>query len=1252
MKTMENVEVTVKALRQTCLAIVVFFASMLIVGCDGGGGSSGGGGGDDLDPGGSGTVPAAAIDSPISNVAILEGESVSFAGSVTDGDAPLSYAWDLDGDGTTDSTDEDPGDISFSTAGTYTVSFTVTDNDGESDSADVTITVEVDTAPTASITSPSGSVTIIGGQSINCQGAGTGGNGSLSYLWDFNGGATNTTSEDPGSVTFLTAGTYTVTFTVTDNDGDNDSDSVNVNVVLNGTRITQSDGDWDDSTTWVSGQVPLSGDDVLIAHNVIIPSGYTIPDIDNLTIQNGAALTQNNDLPQTITGTLTIENGGTLTHGDNFDTQLYIINFTADMIDIQNGGAVNVDGLGYDGGIHDSGSGITENGYGPGGGESSGNSGAAGGAHAGNGGDGTSTLDGGGLAYCDVTNPSTIGSGGGYDSYSGTSQGPSGGGLIVFTASTVNIDGTISADGLDSGYYRNGGGAGGAVKITADIISGDPDGFTVTGGSVPNYSSFNNGGAGGGGCICLIYVSSNTINDPKTQILMHGGATDETIDYPSGEYGGAGIVYIKQSGNDGAVYSINNDFMEAVAETPQFVDLTLDSLIVKGKTIYELNDASLTLTLTSSDPFAGSSPESAIRLVEGTLNTNSAFTVSDTTFSVDFSGTSWTDTSSMDLSIGNDGILDLGGLTTASALNLNSLLVQNNGVLTHFNNISTQDHILNINATVDIQIETGGVMDVDGKGYDGGFFDSHTGLQQGYGPGGGDGSANSAASGGAHAGNGGDTWSGTEGGMAYCDVTNPITMGSGGGSGYAIGGSGGGLILLAGPNVIINGTITAAGEDGALLSGGGAGGAVKVVAYTISGTPESFTVTGGSIPSNGVTRSGGGGGGWVYFEYIDSISIDPETQISMYGGDGGNDASYPGEWGGAGIVYVNHPGGVDNDVIYAINNSTMGAASPQVASSISADSLILRDGTIYKVAGSYTFTLNNTTPFGASTANSIFRLSGGTFNSEATVTADNITLEIRQGSVWTDAGTDLTLTGGAVLDLREYTESLAFIVSNLTVQNSVITHGDNSDAQTHIVNISADTIDLQSDAEIDIAGRGYDGGVSSGDADGKGPGGGDGSSSYAGGGAHCGAGGAGYGDSGGTGGSAYADVRVPSSIGMGSGGGFAAHGEGSGGGLVILDATDTITITGVIDASGMAGKNVSDGGGAGGGVKIAAPNVNFNNGTINAQGGNMTGSSSTGGGGGGGAIYINYSSTFDDTDASYDISGGSSNGSEGCYLAE
>jgi PKD repeat protein len=84
--------------------------------------------------------------------------------------------------------------------------------------------------PTASIDSPADDAVIVEGGTVNFQGSATGGQEPYTYSWDFGGGATNSTDEDPGDVVFSSAGTYTVTLTVTGDNGDDDTDTVTVTV--------------------------------------------------------------------------------------------------------------------------------------------------------------------------------------------------------------------------------------------------------------------------------------------------------------------------------------------------------------------------------------------------------------------------------------------------------------------------------------------------------------------------------------------------------------------------------------------------------------------------------------------------------------------------------------------------------------------------------------------------------------------------------------------------------------------------------------------------------------------------------------------------------------------------------------------------------------------------------------------------------------------------------------------------------------
>ena len=176
--------------------------------------------------------PSAFIDSPSGDIAITEGQSLLFQGSISSGNPPFIYEWDFDG-GAINSTSKDPGSISFNSVGFYYISFTVTDNDGDTSTDTLVVTVEsaiIDTNPTAIVDLPSENTTITEGQSLLFTGSVAAGNAPFTYEWNFDGGATSSAVEDPGNTIFTTAGTFYITFTVTDDDGDTSSDLIIVTV--------------------------------------------------------------------------------------------------------------------------------------------------------------------------------------------------------------------------------------------------------------------------------------------------------------------------------------------------------------------------------------------------------------------------------------------------------------------------------------------------------------------------------------------------------------------------------------------------------------------------------------------------------------------------------------------------------------------------------------------------------------------------------------------------------------------------------------------------------------------------------------------------------------------------------------------------------------------------------------------------------------------------------------------------------------
>ena len=93
--------------------------------------------------------PVCQIDTPAGNVTVDKDQSVNYTGTVTDSDGSIAgINWDFPGGTPASSANEDPGNVSYSTAGTYTASLTATDNEGASCSP-VSVQITVNGAPVA-----------------------------------------------------------------------------------------------------------------------------------------------------------------------------------------------------------------------------------------------------------------------------------------------------------------------------------------------------------------------------------------------------------------------------------------------------------------------------------------------------------------------------------------------------------------------------------------------------------------------------------------------------------------------------------------------------------------------------------------------------------------------------------------------------------------------------------------------------------------------------------------------------------------------------------------------------------------------------------------------------------------------------------------------------------------------------------------------------------------------------------------------
>jgi galactose oxidase-like protein/glyoxal oxidase-like protein/PKD domain-containing protein len=88
--------------------------------------------------------PSGTITSPASNVTITAGQSVNYSGTGSDTDGTISaYSWSFPGGSPNSSTLANPGNVIYSTPGTYTTTFTVTDNVGLTDPTPPTRTITV-----------------------------------------------------------------------------------------------------------------------------------------------------------------------------------------------------------------------------------------------------------------------------------------------------------------------------------------------------------------------------------------------------------------------------------------------------------------------------------------------------------------------------------------------------------------------------------------------------------------------------------------------------------------------------------------------------------------------------------------------------------------------------------------------------------------------------------------------------------------------------------------------------------------------------------------------------------------------------------------------------------------------------------------------------------------------------------------------------------------------------------------------------
>ena len=368
--------------------------------------------------------------------------------------------------------------------------------------------------------SGNGTISANGGEGTATGGGGGGGRIAMNYDTNMFSGALSAY----GAAGFATGGAGTI-YLKANNRPDG------LVLVDNGTRV---------GTNTSIGSSPGTNFDLTLTGGASVADVTALSQIGNLIIGSNAWIVITNSATLNIAGDATIEQGG----------------------------RIIADGLGYPGG---QGQGSGRNSY-------PSNLGSGGGGYGGMGaptGDQTGKYY-GGRAYGSLTNPTDLGSGGG--AYPSLVAGGAGGGAIrLNVAGALQLNGTISANGIDGATDGSGGGSGGSVWVSARELSGAGT-LSANGGM-----GKGTGGGGGGGRIA-VYCFTNQF---AGSIRAFGGGGERT--------GGAGTIYLRHLNQTLAdEVWVDNGGQEG-AESPLDRMMANPDLTVRGAAIAAVSSSSLAL---------------------------------------------------------------------------------------------------------------------------------------------------------------------------------------------------------------------------------------------------------------------------------------------------------------------------------------------------------------------------------------------------------------------------------------------------------------------------------------------------------------------------------------------------------------------------------------------------------------------------------------------------------------------------------
>ncbi len=539
----------------------------------------------------------------------------------------------------------------------------------------------------------------------------------------------------------------------------------------------------------------------------------------------------------------------------------------------------------------------------------------------------------------------------------------------------------------------------------------------------------------------------------------------------------------------------------------------------------------------------------------------------------------------------------------------------NGAVLTHSANTTTATHKLDLTVDEQVIVSATSRIDVSGRGYLLGRTTGNTTV------------GGAVNSGGSYGGRGGSTGGPTN--AVYGDYANPNDWGSGGHTSFSVSSSpGGGLVRISAGEVSLDGQIVANGTPADVS---GAGGGIAIFTTTLRGT-GSVQAAGGGGGSNA-----GGGGGRVAVHASDVTGFDL-TKITAFGGHSNSP-------GGPGTVYLRNPNESHGTLILDGRYRQGGGVTPlglpgQTAFSIP-DAVVIRGdrevgyvtvvpehaglvlefrrgltienyGRLTAAAGDLAFgapvtvtgggVLQLTGAFAPTAALGV--VAGGRVEVTGSLTL-TAPLTLTNGHLQVDGAVvsslPVTLTGGTLAADRVVAPGLSVL------GGGVLTHLPATTTRMYRLEIDvAGTVFVSADSRIDVTGKGYLPGRTTGNTP------------YT-------VGVNASGSHGGRGGVSavplYGDPLDPDDAGSGGTTNPFFAGDSAGGGVVRI-AAGVLTLNGSILADG---QTPSFAGGAAGGSVLIVVNRLQGTGLVRAAGGG----SNAGGGGGRVAVYAADASGFD-----------------------